>query len=206
MVKLDLKDGEKIVRELNHHPMIVIPHLVLSGLILLLDFFLMYWLFLQGWWGVGLFIAVIVVIVFYVLRLFFLFRRNNFFITTLRLIDFEQPSFFERYQNELPIKKIKSVEAKKSGLGGTILNYGNIIIGIVDEVAPLELYKIARPLEVQKELLALLSAQGDVIKEEKIKDDPLALILAETKLLSIEQKESLIERIEQQIEEEGRAS
>jgi len=202
MEKLVLKENETVVRELRHHPMIVIPHLIISFLILVLDFFLMYWLFLQGWWGVALFCAVILIIVFYILRLIFLYRRNNFIITTERLIDHEQPSFFERFQNELPLHKIKSVEAKKKGIGGAIFNYGNIVIDIMDDVAPLELYKIAKPLEVQRELLALLDKEGETIKEELVKDDPLALVLAETRLLSVDQKERLIERIGQQIDVE----
>lgn len=200
MGKLVLKETETVVRELRHHPMIVIPHLIISFLILVLDFFLMYWLFLQGWWGVALFSAVILVIIFYILRLIFLYRRNIFVITTERLIDYEQPSFFERFQNELPLRKIKSVEVKKKGLGGAVFNYGNIIIYIKDDVAPLELYKIAKPVEVQNELIALLNQAGETIKEELVKDDPLALVLAETRLLSVDQKERLIERIGQQID------
>lgn len=200
MEKLELKENEEIVSEIHHHPMIIIPHLVISFLILVLDFFLMYWLFLQGWWGAVLFGSVILVVIFYVLRLIFLYKRNNFIITSERLIDYEQPSFFERFKNELLLRKIKSVEAKKSGIGGMIFNYGNIVINIVDDVAPLEIYKISKPLEVQKELLDLLDHSEDQIKEELIKDDPLNLVLAETKLLSIEQKEHLIERIGQQID------
>ena len=160
----------------------------------------MYWLFLQGWWGVALFSAVILIIIFYVLRLIFLYRRNNFIITTERLIDYEQPSFFERFQNELPLHKIKAVEAKKKGIGGTIFNYGNIVISVTDDLAPLELYKVAKPLDVQKELLNLLEQEKDEVKGELIKEDPLRLILAETELLSLEQKAQLIERIGQQVD------
>jgi|GEM_PF-1562552 len=202
MGKLELKENESIILEIHHHPMIIIPHLLISFLILVLNFFLMYWLFLQGWWGVALFVAVILIVIFYIARSIFLYKRNNFLVTNQRLVDYEQPSFFESFQNELPLHKIRSVEANKKGVGGIIFNYGNIVINITDDVAPLELYKIAKPLEVQKEILALLQQEGEQIKEENIKDDPLTLILAETKLLNIDQKERLIERIGQQIDTE----
>jgi len=169
MEKLDLKQNEVVVKEIFHHPMIVIPHLIISFLILVLDFFLMYWLFLHGWWGVALFVSVILIIIFYVFRLLFLYRRNNFIITNERLIDFEQPSFFERIKNELPLCKIKSVEAKKRGLLATIFNFGNLVIYIHDYVAPLELYKISHPDDVQAELLKLLEQEEEQMKEDVFK-------------------------------------
>ena len=195
-----LNEGEEVLKEVYHHPMVIIPNIVISFLILILNFFLMYFLFLQGWWGVALFVAVIVVVVFYFLRILFLYKKNKFVITNQRIIDFEQPSFFEKYKNEISLYKIKEIEVVKKGIMGLIFGYGTLKLHIKGEVLPLELFRISKPVSLQDELRVLMGEESEGIKEAIVKDDPLSLILAETKLLSLGQKEDLIERIGQQID------
>ena len=195
-----LKEGEEFIKAVYHHPMVIIPHLVISFFILILDFFLMYFLFLQGWWGVALFAAVIVVVLFYFLRIVFLYKKNKFLITNQRIVDFEQPSFFEKYKNEISLYKIKEIEVIKKGLVGMIFGYGTLKLHIKNEVTPLELFRISKPEKLQEEIRHLMGEETEGIKEATVKDDPITLILAETKLLSLGQKEDLIERIGQQID------
>lgn len=199
---LQMNEGEELIREVKHHPVVIIPHMIISLLILILDFFLMYFLFMQGWWGVVLFVAVILVVILYFLRMIFLYNRNKFVVTNQRIIDFEQPGFFEHYKNEVPLHKIHDMQIKKKGIFGAIFGYGTLKLTILGDVAPLELYRIPKPAELQTELGQVMGKNKEEIKEEIVKDDPISLILAETELLSVHQKEELIERIGQQIDEE----
>lgn len=204
--KIKIKEGEEVLLEVKHHPIVIIPHLVISLLILILDFFLMYFLFLQGWWGVTLFGSVIFVVFVYSLRILFLYNRNKFFITNFKIVDFEQPGFFEHYVNEVPLHKVEEIQVKRKGVFGALFGYGSLKLVIRGEVAPLELYRIPKPVELQSKLNEILSSGEEKIKEKIVKDDPISLILAETRLLSVQQKEDLIERIGQQIDEEDRLS
>ncbi|MBT5338043.1 hypothetical protein HN858_01470 [Candidatus Falkowbacteria bacterium] len=198
---VQLREKEKIVQVVYHHPIVIIPHLIICFLILVLNFFLMYYLFLQGWWGAILFLGIIVSVVFYILRLIFLYRKNRFVITNQRVIDYEQVGFFERFINEFPYSKIKQANAVIRGLGPTIFRYGNLKLILKEDVGPVELYKISKPLKLQSLISEYLhkSEQFSVGSECT---DPVGLIMAEIQLL----KRSDKIRIFRQVKEELRKS
>jgi hypothetical protein len=196
-----LNDHEEVRRVVHHHPIVIVPHLVVSFLILILDFFLMYFLFLQGWWGAALFFAVIFVVAFYTLRIFFLYKRNRFVITNQRIVDYEQAGFFEKFVNELDLDNIQDIETKVRGIFPTIFGYGSLRIKLKNDIAPIELYKLKKPKKLQELIITTMNRTSDTIKEKRVSDDPLRLILAETKMLSTEQKYELMERVGQQIDD-----
>lgn len=206
LINIKLKDGEKIIRIVRHHPIIIVPHLVICFIILVLDFFLMYYLFLQGWWGVVLFGAVIFLVAFYCLRIFFLYRRNKIIVTNERLIDVEQSGFFEKYLTDVPFLNIKGVEARIKGVFPTIFRFGSLKITLNEDIAPFEFYKISHPAEVQEVINSLLGRIGETKKEIQVKNDPIAFILAEIKMLSRRQKREVITRIEAELRSEIEAN
>ena len=131
-----------------------------------------------------------------------MYRKNKFIVTNERIIDFEQPSFFEKYKNEIALHKIKEIEVIKKGVLSMTFGYGTLKLHIKNEVLPLELFRISKPVKIQEELRQLMGEESEGIKEAVVKDDPISLILAETNLLSLNQKEDLIERIGKQIDAE----
>lgn len=195
--KFQLKPGEKVVQEITHHFIIIFPHIFICLIILILDFFLMYFLFLQGWWGVALFAAVVVLVAFYVLRLIFLYKHNKLLVTNQRVVDFERVSFFEQFVSEYNLSQIKEVEAVVRGIWPRIFRYGGLRLKLYQEVAPFEVYKVGYPLKL-KELIEGLMARGEKI-DLAGKTDPASLVMAEVDLLDKAQKEEIIRRIEEQL-------
>ncbi len=195
--KFQLKPGEKVVQEITHHFIIIFPHLFICLIILILDFFLMYFLFLQGWWGVALFAAVVVLAAFYVLRLIFLYKHNKLLVTNQRVVDFERVSFFEQFVSEYNLSQIKEVEAVVRGVWPRVFRYGGLRLKLYQEVAPFEVYKVGHPLKLKALLDDLMTkSPGQVLAG---KTDPASLVMAEVDLLDKEQKEELIRRIEEQL-------
>ena len=160
----------------------------------------MYFLFLQGWWGVALFVAVILLVVFYVLRLFFLYRKNKFLITNKRIVDFEQPGFFEKFINEFPFPKIVEVKAIVKGVWPTIFRYGNLKLMLAEDLGPFELYKISNPAKLQYLINEMLQSNeaSEAAKASKCVDS-ISMVMAEISLLTTNEKEEIIRRIEQQL-------
>ncbi|NQT50084.1 hypothetical protein HQ571_05305 [Candidatus Kuenenbacteria bacterium] len=194
----ELRENEKIKHTVFHHPIVVVPDLVISLLILILDFFLMYYLFLQGWWGVILFGAVILALAFYMLRLFFLYRKNKFIITNQRIIDFEQAGFFEKFVNEFPFLKIHESKAVIKGIGPTLFRYGNLKLILSQDLGPFELFKIAKPIKLQNIINEYIN-KAEAVKKPKDGVDPVSMVMAEVELLNKSQKEEVIRQIEQHL-------
>ncbi|MBT4722503.1 hypothetical protein HN958_02295 [Candidatus Falkowbacteria bacterium] len=195
--KFKLKENEKVIKEIHHSLVIVAPHFFISFLILIFDFFLMYFLFQRGWWGMILFFAVILVVLFYSLRLLFLFYKNKLIVTNQRLIDFEQVNFFEQYTNEFKFSDIKDIKADQRGVWAHLFRFGTIKIVVDHDVAPYELYKISKVKALREELVRIVFVQKE--KEQKQATDPVNLIMAEVTMLPREYKIKLYKRLKQEL-------
>lgn len=192
-----LRNQEKVDEIVYHHMVIILPHLFVSVIILVLDFFLMYYLFLQGWWGVTLFAAVILAVIFYILRLSFLYKKNRFILTNERIIDCEQTGFFEKFVNEIYLNKVIEAKAVIRGLGAWIFRYGNLKLILNDELGPIEFYKISNPIRLQNKINGLAQDRAAIVrKDPQACARPVDLIMAEVGILNQPEKEEIIRRIE----------
>jgi hypothetical protein len=200
-IKFKLAEGEKILNEIHHHPIIVAPHFIISFLILVFDFFLMYFLFQRGWWGPILFIAIILIIFFYTFRLLFLFYKNKLIVTNKRFVDLEQVNFFEKYTNEFDFEKIKEIKFEMKGVWAHIFRYGTLKVVIDQDVAPYELYKIGRIKDLQEKLTKIVFTQKETQQAEAT--DPVNLIMAEFTMLPREYKLRLYKEIRSRLRSEN---
>ena len=197
-----LRDNEKILKVVRHAPPVIFPHVFICFLILILDFFLMYYLFLQGWWGVVLFGGVVAVVAFYVLRTVFLFRANRFVVTNRRIVDVEQVGVFEKFINEFSFAKVIEAKATVKGVWPTIFHYGDLHLSLRDDLGAYELYKIPAPLELQNMLNGLIEQAAPKVAAGA---NPVAMIMAEVRLLNRTDKEEIIRQIEVELaEDDGR--
>jgi hypothetical protein len=197
---INLREEERIIKVVYHHAVIIIPHLIISFLSLILNFFLMYYLFLQGWWGVLLFLLIIFFVVFYVFRLIFLYKKNKFVVTNQRIIDFEQVGFFERFVNEFPYKKVRNAKAVMKGIGPTLFRYGNLKLELKNDLGPFELYKVGDPINLQNKINEFVHKKEEV--ETKDCADVISMIMDEVKYLNKQQKEEVVNRIQEQLQVE----
>ena len=208
----NLSENERIIKVVYHHPEIIAPNLILSLLVLLLDFFMMYFFFLQGLWGVIVFCLVFIVVGFYIFRLFFLYRTNKFILTNKRLVDFEQTGLFKKNITEIAYSKIDGVEVVVRGVLASIFKFGNLKVILRDGNRPLELYKIAKPLEVQQIINDRVNNKviGEK-KSDKPKDtSPISMtevphlnkldrLVQDIDALSLEEKEDLFRVLEDEL-------
>jgi uncharacterized membrane protein YdbT with pleckstrin-like domain len=213
-VEFKLSENERIIKVVYHHPEIIAPNLALCFLILLLNFFLMYFFFLQGLWGMIVFFVALALVGFYVFRLFFLYRTNKFILTNRRLVDFEQTGLFKKNITSLDYVKIDGVEVVVRGVLANIFKYGNLRLIIKNNGRPLELYKIAHPLAVQQIIndnLGKKNHKEDAVEpivsrleEKKTEEqglDHLTRVLEDIEVLSVKEKEDLLRILEDDLRE-----
>ncbi|MBU1132329.1 PH domain-containing protein [Patescibacteria group bacterium] len=201
--KSEIRENEKIVKTVRHHPSILLPQLLVCTAVLILDFFLMYFLLLQGLWGMILFFSVAGLGIFYIARIIFLFKRNKFVFTDRRIIDFEQAGFFDRAIYEIPYSKIISIDVKMRGPFASIFKYGNIRLKLSERTVPLELFRIPDPMAFQALINKLRPVSIEEPAEVKPKKSALTEILAEIEPLAIEEKEEILRQLEQMLLEES---
>jgi hypothetical protein len=194
--KIKLGEGEKALHVIRHWIGLLVPHFVFCFLIALFDFFLMFYLFSQGFLGALAFIAILVIVIAYSGRLVFLWRRNILVITSKRLIDWAQMGFFEQMIQEIPFADIDGVEAGHKGLLGKIFKFGNLTFKMKGEKNPFVLYKVKFPVkaaEMVKRVLGSVSVEPIGLKAtppqiDSAQKNDWNVLLAGAQKLSLDEK------------------
>lgn len=187
--KIKLSDGEKILQVVKHWFGLLLPHFIFCFLIIVFDFFLMYYLFLQGLWGVIAFIAILVIAIVYTGRLIFLWKRNIMVLTNKRIIDWEQIGFFEQTIQELSYDDVESVEAGHKGLLGKMFNFGNLSFKIKNEEYPFVLYKVKFPVRAAETARKLMVQPLSCSKQDYgVANDSFDSLVEKVKKMSLADK------------------
>jgi len=127
--QVSFRENEKNIVVLHHHPITYAKQIIITAVLVLLAFFLMFLLFSLGVIGVALFLAILLTGVFYGLREFFIWYFNVFIITNQRIIDIDQKGFFSKTVSESSYDKILDICYSVHGVGQTILRLGTIKTG-----------------------------------------------------------------------------
>ncbi|MFH0814629.1 MAG: PH domain-containing protein [Candidatus Falkowbacteria bacterium] len=193
--KIKLSEGEKVLHVVKHWFGLLLPHFVFCFLIIIFDFFLMYYLFLQGLWGVIAFAAILIIAIAYTGRLIFLWKRNIMVLTNKRIIDWEQLGFFEQTIQELSYADIENVEAGHKGLLGKMFKFGNLSFKIKNEEYPFVLYKVKFPVRAAEAARRLMSAPTVILSLSKEtvpagKPDSVDSLLEQAKKMSLSDKKN----------------
>lgn len=139
----------------RHYVLTMWLEILASFLLLTLPFFFIFPLFKLGYWGVGIFLALIMLGIIYTLRTIAVWYYNTFVITNKRIIDIDQRGFFERIVSEASYDKVQDVSWRRKGIWQTIFRYGNIRIQIVNSSMGLEIRNIRNPEKVHQTILDL---------------------------------------------------
>lgn len=188
--RISLRTDEELVAVVHHHPITYLKQFSITVFILLFDFFLMFYFFSLGSFGVALFLAVLFTGIFYGGREFYIWYLNVFIITTQRIIDLEQSGFLSRTVSEAPYDKIADISYKVKGFSQTVFNLGTIkikasgvtlVLANIKNVAKVnqiitDLIKeqTGRQIEVKKVKTMITSQAKKQITEDFIKQDDLA--------------------------------
>ena len=167
---IPIEGDEELILEVRHFFGVFIPHLMVSFLIVVIDFFLLFVLFKQGTWGVLIFLLVLFIALFYIVRVMFFWFKNRFIITSNRIIDYERLGFFNKKVSEITLDKVRDVSYSSKGFWQHLLKYGNIRLQLIHTETPLILYNIKDPEDIQQLINEKLNNKG-IKKIEDIDED-----------------------------------
>ncbi|MCX6745487.1 MAG: PH domain-containing protein [Candidatus Parcubacteria bacterium] len=126
--KINQRPDEEILAVLHCHPIIYLKQIIVTAVLILVTFFLMFALLSRGPLGVALFLALLLMGIFYGGREFYLWYFNACIITNQRVIDIDQKGFFNKTVSEIPFDKILDISYSVKGFWQTILKLGTIKI------------------------------------------------------------------------------
>lgn len=170
----NLNAGEEVIKIIRQYAYCYTVSMVITIVLIVTPFFLLFLLFRQGWWGVLIFFVLLLSGVFYGIRKLFVWSFDGFLITNQRIVDFDQKGFFDRRVSETTYEKIQDISFRKKGFWQTLLNYGTVVVQTASAQVNLELKNISGPEKVQSLLVELtkkVTAQDkkDLTAKELIK-------------------------------------
>lgn len=152
--KVNLGDTETVIDIIRKTLWYWFWSIILAIILLILPFFLIYPLFLQGVWGVVAFFTSITISLILIYRIYRSYYYTALVITSKRLIDMEQIGFFSNSSSVVLYGKIQDVNYKSRGLIPTILKIGNIYISFInDKNSFIELESIKYPALVVTKII-----------------------------------------------------
>ncbi|MDO8669294.1 MAG: PH domain-containing protein [Candidatus Buchananbacteria bacterium] len=144
--RINIQDNEIVIDVIRKSLWHFFWPILLVVILLLLPFFLIYPLFLQGTWGVAVFSATLAVALTITYRIYKSYYYTALVITSKRLIDMEQLGFFRSSLGVVLYGKIEDVNYKSKGLFQAVLKIGHVYISFVnDDNAFIELQSIRYP-------------------------------------------------------------
>lgn len=127
---------------------VVVGNFTMALLTLVLDFFLMFYLFSLGWWGATAFLAIVFLVFFYIIRLWFLWNNNYVLVTDQRLIDCERFSFFRAAVTTVALRTIRHIVVGRATGWRNWFRIGQVIIEINNQENPYIIYNVKNPEQV----------------------------------------------------------
>ena len=193
--QISLQPNEKIITVLHHHPITYAKQIAITVVLVLFAFFLMFFLFSMGAFGVALFLAILLTGVFYGLREFYIWFMNVFIVTNQRIIDIDQTGFFNKTVSEADFDKILDICYSVKGMGQTFLKLGTIKINAAG--VKLVVKNVQNVVKVNQILADLIrQSTGKSVEVKKVRE----VIEGEEQKISSEDKEKITEDFLQQDE------
>jgi membrane protein YdbS with pleckstrin-like domain len=156
---LQLKDREEVRHVTRRHVLTMFPPLLLSLVLIVVPFFLMFPLFSWGIIGVGLFVVAVFSGIGIALRTLLLWDADILIVTTLRLVDVDQRGIFARTVSEAPLESVQDVSWSRNGILQTVFRMGDLKVQTAGSTANIEAKSIPR-VEVVHELINELRQPG----------------------------------------------
>ena len=198
---INLKDGEQVLYISHQFPLTYWPKVLITFALLVLPFFLLFPLFDLGWWGLGIFIAIIFVGLLYGASQAMKWYYNVFVVTGERVIDVDQKGLFDRTVSVAPYQNIQDVSYRIKGVWQTIFRYGNVLIDTTSSSSNLEVRKISHP-HILQELISELKIEAQS-QETQNGDEKMQALKEFTEKLSIQDIKGLIKKLKKDERDEA---
>lgn len=171
-----LQPGETVVTIVRRIAWTMVPGLLGTGSLIIVNFFLLAWWFQwRGWGGLG-FSLVLLLAGWWAVRTIYVWRLNLLVITSQRIIDVDQRGFFQRAVAEAPYQKIQDVRYTVRGLWQTMFHFGSVIIQTAGSATNLELTGIADPVGLQR-LIADIQQRAGPARDDDLSAPELLEVL-----------------------------
>jgi len=165
--QINIHVEEKIVAVLHHHPLTYAKQIVVTAVLILGSFFLMFPLFSLDQIGVALFCALLLTGIIYGAREFYIWYANACVVTSQRLVDLDRQGIFHKTVSDLELDSIIDISYSVSGIVQTIFHIG--AIEVKSGGAALLLENIKEPGKINQLLADLIRKQtGKQIEVKKV--------------------------------------
>ncbi|TSC94445.1 MAG: Uncharacterized protein Athens101428_271 [Candidatus Berkelbacteria bacterium Athens1014_28] len=145
------RPNEKVIKIVRRHPIVFFWPLLQATLAFTLAVIvLIYFDFGQVFYFCGGILALFIFAVLF--KAIFVYRNSFCLITNQRVINIDQKNFFNRQITETDFSKIQDVTNNTSGVIGTSLNYGEIVVQTAGTQNQLIIKHIPDPYQVQQEI------------------------------------------------------
>lgn len=163
---LNLKEGEEVKAVLHKHPMTLVKPglkvLVFAGMpIVILSAFLSANPFI-----LALFFLVLTCSFTYGFFEWYNWYNDVYILTSERIVDIEQKSFFHRVVSETTWDKVQDVTYEVVGVLPTLFDYGTIRIQTAGAKEVICMDQIARPKEWQSKIMEIQKTYEEINKKE----------------------------------------
>lgn len=153
--QLKFRDDEQLVNVIKRYGLTLFWSWLVIFILVVTPFFFMFWLFRHGWWGQVLFAAPLLLGILLLFKTIFIWQKNICIITTERLVDIDQKSFFQKVVSNVSYDQVEDIMGKISGFWGTIFRYGNLVIQTGNGKVQIVVDRIKNPVRLQQEIAEL---------------------------------------------------
>ncbi|MFA7662576.1 MAG: hypothetical protein WCX88_01530 [Patescibacteria group bacterium] len=126
-----LKDDEEIIQEVRQHLIVFGWPMIISLMLFLVPFFLLYPLFGLGEWGVAIFGLMLILGIFLAIKTFVIWYGNSTVLTNKRIIFFSKRGLLDKKILNVELEVIDDVILHTQGFLATVLKYDNLKLTIV---------------------------------------------------------------------------
>lgn len=147
--KIVYKKEEMLINEYRAHPSTMFFGWLFGILLIAISFFLMFWLFRQGFWGQIVFASVVLCGILVIAVTVIRWRRNVAIVTSHKVVDIYSRRLFDTIISELPYDQIIDVSGRVKGVFGTIFRYGDVNIHAGGGQIMVNIKKVKSPTVLQ---------------------------------------------------------
>lgn len=152
-----LNEDERVIEKVHQHPVIYFWSILLSLLLFLSPFFILYPLFGLGQWGIIIFLFLTILGILLAVRSFIFWYNNFTLITDKRIIFFSKKRLFDKKVFDVELHAVNESSLYRPNLWAGIFGFANIKLSVTYEGSSRKkmLYFIPDAEEFSKNLLNL---------------------------------------------------
>lgn len=165
-------DEETVLMLLRQHPIVNVPWIFITLLLLIAPFFSVYFpviTLLPLRFQTFVFIGWYLLTLGFALQRFLMWFYNVYLITDERIIDVDFFSLIYKRISEAKIENIEDITASGSGVLQTVVDYGDIQIQTAAEIPEIEFEKVPHPQRVMKFISELMDEEEQERLEGRVR-------------------------------------